>query len=358
VEQHLGLRHFFERGAEAGDQGVGQVADEADGVREEDLAAAGQLEGAEFGIESGKHARGCEDPGAGERVEERALAGVGVSDQGDGGDGTASRRWRCCLRTRRTALRSSLSWSMRRWIWRRSVSSLVSPGPRVPMPPPSWDMDLPRPVRRGSMYSSCASSTWSWPSRVRAWRAKMSRINWVRSRTRQGSAASRLRNWVGERSWSKRTRSASTDAARAAISSTLPEPMRVAGSGRGRRWSSSAATWAPALETSSRTRRATLRCRGRGLRSRLLSETGGRFGALPGHRGVGVKIRVKVRIRVRIGACGDGTRAGRGGVVDALSNAEVDCHEDGALEERVFRGDTFRMRAFGVSTGTVDFRGD
>jgi len=87
VEQHLGLRHFFERGAEAGDQGVGQVADEADGVREEDLAAAGQLEGAEFGIESGKHARGCEDPGAGERVEERALAGVGVSDQGDGGDG-------------------------------------------------------------------------------------------------------------------------------------------------------------------------------------------------------------------------------------------------------------------------------
>ena len=69
---------------------------------------------------------------------------------------------------------------------RRSVSSWVSPGPRVPMPPPSCDMALPRPVRRGSMYSSCASSTCNWPSRVRAWRAKMSRMSCVRSRTRQG----------------------------------------------------------------------------------------------------------------------------------------------------------------------------
>ena len=119
---------------------------------------------------------------------------------------------------------------MRRWIRRRSVSSLVSPGPRVPMPPPSWDMDLPSPVSRGSMYSSCASSTCNWPSRVRAWRAKMSRINWVRSSTRQGSAASRLRSCVGERSWSKSTRSASAEAATPAISSTLPEPTRVAGS--------------------------------------------------------------------------------------------------------------------------------
>ena len=33
---------------------------------------------------------------------------------------------------------------------RRSVSSWVSPGPRVPMPPPSCDMARPRPTRRGS----------------------------------------------------------------------------------------------------------------------------------------------------------------------------------------------------------------
>ena len=38
----------------------------------------------------------------------------------------------------------------------------------------------------------------------------------------------------------------------AAISSTLPEPTSVAGSGRGRRCSNSAATTPPALETSSR----------------------------------------------------------------------------------------------------------
>jgi len=41
VEQNFSLRHFFKRGAEAGDQGVGQVADEADRVREKDLSALG-----------------------------------------------------------------------------------------------------------------------------------------------------------------------------------------------------------------------------------------------------------------------------------------------------------------------------
>jgi len=102
------------------------------------------------------------------------------------------------------------------------------------------------------MYSSWASSTWSWPSRVRARRAKMSRINCVRSRTRQGNAASRLRSCVGERSRSKTTRSALVEAATAAISSTFPEPMRVAGSRRGRRCRSSVATKPPALTSSSR----------------------------------------------------------------------------------------------------------
>ena len=35
---------------------------------------------------------------------------------------------------------------------RRSVSSLVSPGPRVPMPPPSRDSAAPAPTSRGSRY--------------------------------------------------------------------------------------------------------------------------------------------------------------------------------------------------------------
>ena len=136
---------------------------------------------------------------------------------------------------------------------RRSVSSCVSPGPRVPMPPPSCDMALPRPVSRGSMYSSCASSTCSWPSRVRAWRAKMSRISCVRSMTLQGRAFSRLRSWVGLRSWSTMATSAC---------GRMPRPRKslrpcrcrlsVAGSALGRCCSTSAATRAPALITSSR----------------------------------------------------------------------------------------------------------
>ena len=57
VQQHLGLRHLFERGAKAGDQRVRQVADEADRVGQQHLAAAGQFDGAQFGVERGEHAR-------------------------------------------------------------------------------------------------------------------------------------------------------------------------------------------------------------------------------------------------------------------------------------------------------------
>ena len=52
---------------------------------------------------------------------------------------------------------------------RRSVSSFVSPGPRVPMPPPSRDSAALEPTSRGSRYFSCASSTCSLPfARARA----------------------------------------------------------------------------------------------------------------------------------------------------------------------------------------------
>ena len=77
-----------------------------------------------------------------------------------------------------------MRWRMRR----RSVSSLVSPGPRVPMPPPSRDSAVADPTSRGIRYFSCASSTCSLPSRVRARRAKMSRMSCVRSTTLRSSA--------------------------------------------------------------------------------------------------------------------------------------------------------------------------
>jgi len=86
VEEHLGLGDFFKRGAKAGDESVRQIADEADGVRQQHAAAAGQFDGAKFGIERGEHARGREHLRAGDGVEERAFAGVGIADERDGGD--------------------------------------------------------------------------------------------------------------------------------------------------------------------------------------------------------------------------------------------------------------------------------
>ena len=66
---------------------------------------------------------------------------------------------------------------------RRSVSSCDSPGPREPMPPCVRERCVHRRVRRGSWYSSWASSTCRRPSCVRACWAKMSRISPLRSRT-------------------------------------------------------------------------------------------------------------------------------------------------------------------------------
>ena len=80
---------------------------------------------------------------------------------------------------------------------RRSVSSWDSPGPRVPMPPPVRERCVHRRVRRGSWYSSWASSTWRRPSWVWAWSAKMSRIRRLRSMTLTLSSDSRLFCWAG-----------------------------------------------------------------------------------------------------------------------------------------------------------------
>ncbi len=67
--KHFGLRHLFERGAKAGDERVRQIADEADRVRQKNAAAAGQFDGAQFGIERGEHARGREHLRAGDALK-------------------------------------------------------------------------------------------------------------------------------------------------------------------------------------------------------------------------------------------------------------------------------------------------
>ena len=68
-------------------------------------------------------------------------------------------------------------------ICRLSVSSFVSPGPLVSMPPPSLDRVRPIPVSLGRRYLSWASSTCSLPSFELALLANISRIRDVLSMT-------------------------------------------------------------------------------------------------------------------------------------------------------------------------------
>ena len=77
---------------------------------------------------------------------------------------------------------------------------------------------------RAMLYSSWASSTWSLPSAVWAWPAKMSRITAVRSSTGISSAFSRLRSWRGLSSSSATITFASAALISGMSSSTLPEP--------------------------------------------------------------------------------------------------------------------------------------
>ncbi len=135
-----------------------------------------------------------------------------------------------------TAESRALRSATRRRAIRRSDSSCVSPGPRVPTPPPRRSRCCHIPRIRWSEYSSWASSTWSLPSAVWACWAKMSRITVVRSTTRIWSASSSARCWRGASSSSHTTTSASDSRTSSRSSSTLPGPRYVRGSGRRRCW--------------------------------------------------------------------------------------------------------------------------
>lgn len=103
---------------------------------------------------------------------------------------------------------------------------------------------------RGSMYWSWASSTWSFPSLVRARLAKMSRISPVLSMIRTPKARSKFRCWAGDNSSSKMQRSMSSCWAKRDSSWTLPFPMKNTGSGLGRDWTNFPTTSAPAVSAS------------------------------------------------------------------------------------------------------------
>ena len=84
VQKQIGVDGLFEGGAEAGDEVVRQIADEAYGVAEEDFYAAVYFPVSGFGVEGGEEFIVGVGAGGGEGVEERAFAGVGVADDADG----------------------------------------------------------------------------------------------------------------------------------------------------------------------------------------------------------------------------------------------------------------------------------
>jgi hypothetical protein len=119
------------------------------------------------------------------------------------------------------------------------------------------------------MYFSCASSTWSLPSRVSARCAKMSRMSCVRSSTLRSVTAAMDVAWAGARSRSKISTSASRCRARSTTSSSLPRPSTKRGSMWSRTWVTASTTSTPAVRASSRSsRRESSTCH-----ARFLSDT-------------------------------------------------------------------------------------
>ena len=82
VQDQVGQHGLLERRLEGLDQLVGQLLDEADRVGQQ-VVAAGELEAARGRVEGVEEPVPDADLGAGERVEQRRLAGVGVAGEGD-----------------------------------------------------------------------------------------------------------------------------------------------------------------------------------------------------------------------------------------------------------------------------------
>src|SRR5690349_20933653 len=154
------------------------------------------------------------------------------------------------VRCWRTCSTRSFIFEIRVRMIRRSVSSWLSPGPRVPIPPPVRDRCVQRRVRRGSWYSSWASSTWSRPSWVCACWAKMSRISRLRSMTLTFRRPSSAFCWPGDSSSSAMRISKPVSLFACASSSALPLPTYQFGSTWRRFCHSAPTTSAPAVTAS------------------------------------------------------------------------------------------------------------
>lgn len=86
MDEEVGVGDFFEGGVEGLDEEVGEFADEADGIGEEEGLVVRELDFAGGSIEGSEEFVFDEGIGAGEAVKEGGFAGVGVADDGCGGD--------------------------------------------------------------------------------------------------------------------------------------------------------------------------------------------------------------------------------------------------------------------------------
>ena len=232
LDQHVGPVDLLEGRPERVDELVRQLVDEAHGVGHDRRLAVAELDLAAGRIERGEQlVLGARHLRADERVEQGRLAGVRVADDADGRPQPAIAAAR-----RGLALLADLL---------DAFLHLRDPGPDDP--PVGLELALAGSpgadpaagarlrcvhsrVRRGSWYSSWASSTWSRPSWVWAWRAKMSRISRLRSMTLTLSSSSSARCWAGDSSSSATSRSKPVSRLAATSSSALPLPTYQFGS--------------------------------------------------------------------------------------------------------------------------------
>ena len=150
VQEQVGVDHLLERRPERLDQLVRESAHEADRVGQQHRPRR------RAGRAAGSSGRGSRRAGP-RRARPLGSAGSAASTSPRSCSRPA-RPWGCAGGAGPCAAscgsgpggsRSRSSFVIRRWMRRRSTSSWVSPGPRVPIPAPCWLSSRPRPRRRG-----------------------------------------------------------------------------------------------------------------------------------------------------------------------------------------------------------------
>ena len=187
MEDQVGEHGLLEGRLEGLDQLVGQLLDEADGVGQQ-VVAAGELEAAGGRVEGVEEPVPHPDLGAGQRVQQRRLAGVGVAGEGDprqrGALAPGAHHAAVALEPAEPAAQGRDPVAGEAAVG-LDLALARAPGAdaAVHAPAPRRSRWVQSPRMRAMLYSSWASSTCSLPSAEWAWSAKMSRITAVRSIT-------------------------------------------------------------------------------------------------------------------------------------------------------------------------------